>query len=41
MSDEPTYSHLDKRGEMRMVEVGEKPETMRRAVAEAPCSVES
>ncbi len=35
MSDEPTYSHLDKRGEMRMVEVGEKPETMRRAVAEA------
>ncbi len=35
MSDEPTYSHLDKRGEMRMVEVGAKPETMRRAVAEA------
>ncbi len=35
MSDEPIYSHLDKRGEMRMVEVGEKPETMRRAVAEA------
>ena len=35
MSDEPTYSHLDKRGEMRMVEVGEKLETMRRAVAEA------
>ena len=35
MSDEPTYSHLDKRGEMRMVEVGKKPETMRRAVAEA------
>ena len=35
MSDEPIYSHLDKKGEMRMVEVGEKPETMRHAVAEA------
>ena len=35
MSDEPVFSHLDERGEVRMVEVGEKPETMRRAVAEA------
>ncbi len=35
MSDELTYSHLDERGEMRMVEVGNKPETIRRAVAEA------
>ena len=35
MSDELAYSHLDSQGEMRMVEVGEKPETMRRAVAEA------
>ena len=35
MSDEPVYSHLDAQGEVRMVEVGGKPETMRRAVAEA------
>lgn len=35
MSDELVYSHLDERGELRMVEVGEKPETTRRAVAEA------
>ncbi len=35
MSDDPVFSHLDEQGEMRMVEVGEKPETMRRAVAEA------
>ncbi|MDE0232290.1 MAG: cyclic pyranopterin monophosphate synthase MoaC [bacterium] len=35
MSDELVYSHLDSQGEMRMVEVGEKPETMRRAVAQA------
>lgn len=35
MNDEPVYSHLDAQGEVRMVEVGGKPETMRRAVAEA------
>ncbi|MDE0133064.1 MAG: cyclic pyranopterin monophosphate synthase MoaC [bacterium] len=35
MSEELAFSHLDERGEVRMVEVGEKPETMRRAVAEA------
>ena len=35
MSEELVYSHLDSQGEMRMVEVGEKPETVRRAVAEA------
>ena len=35
MSEELVYSHLDAQGELRMVEVGEKPETMRRAVAEA------
>lgn len=35
MNDEPVYSHLNAQGEVRMVEVGGKPETMRRAVAEA------
>ncbi|MDE0122399.1 MAG: cyclic pyranopterin monophosphate synthase MoaC [bacterium] len=35
MSEGPVFSHLDEQGEVRMVEVGEKPETMRRAVAEA------
>lgn len=35
MSEELVFSHLDEQGEVRMVEVGEKPETMRRAVAEA------
>ena len=35
MSDDLAFSHLDEQGEMRMVEVGEKPETVRRAVAEA------
>lgn len=35
MNDESVYSHLDAQGEVRMVEVGGKPETMRRAVAEA------
>lgn len=35
MSEGPVFSHLDERGDVRMVEVGEKPETTRRAVAEA------
>lgn len=35
MSDELVFSHLNAEGEVRMVEVGEKPETTRRAVAEA------
>lgn len=35
MSEEPVFSHLDEQGDVRMVEVGEKPETTRRAVAEA------
>ena len=35
LMSEPVYSHLDAQGEVRMVEVGGKPETMRRAVAEA------
>ncbi len=34
MSDE-SVPHLNERGEMHMVEVGDKPETVRRAVAEA------
>ncbi len=39
MSSELVYSHLNERGEMHMVEVGGKPETMRRAVAEARVSI--
>jgi cyclic pyranopterin phosphate synthase len=35
MSDAETLTHLDARGAVRMVDVGEKPVTLRRAVAEA------
>ncbi|MXX01336.1 MAG: cyclic pyranopterin monophosphate synthase MoaC [Acidimicrobiia bacterium] len=35
MNEELVFSHLDEQGQVRMVEVGEKPETVRRAVAEA------
>lgn len=35
MSDEPRLTHLDSRGEARMVGVGHKPPVARRAVAEA------
>ena len=41
MSREAAVSHLNERGEMHMVEVGGKPETMRRAVAEARVGVSS
>lgn len=30
---EPAFSHLDRRGKARMVDVGQKPETLREAVA--------
>ena len=33
--DEARFTHVDERGAMRMVDVGEKPPTERRAVAEA------
>ena len=39
MSSEGPLSHLNERGEMHMVEVGRKPETVRRAVAEARVAV--
>lgn len=39
MSSEPAFSHLNNRGEMHMVEVGDKPVTVRRAVAEARVAV--
>jgi cyclic pyranopterin phosphate synthase len=35
VSDEPRLTHLDARGEARMVDVGHKPPVKRRAVAEA------
>lgn len=35
MADEPELSHLNEEGEVRMVDVGEKPVTDREAVAEA------
>jgi cyclic pyranopterin phosphate synthase len=35
VSDEPQLTHLDARGEARMVGVGHKPPVLRRAVAEA------
>lgn len=35
MSDEPEFSHLDARGDARMVDVNAKPTTRRRAVARA------
>ncbi|MBX5468540.1 MAG: cyclic pyranopterin monophosphate synthase MoaC [Thermoleophilaceae bacterium] len=35
MTDEPRLSHLDERGRARMVDVGGKPPTQRRALAEA------
>ena len=35
MSDPPQLTHLDSRGEARMVGVGHKPPVLRRAVAEA------
>lgn len=38
MSEE-SVPHLNERGEMHMVEVGEKPETSRRAVAEARIAI--
>lgn len=41
MSRESTLSHLNERGEMHMVEVGEKLVTMRRAVAEAKVGISS
>jgi cyclic pyranopterin phosphate synthase len=34
MTDEPTLSHLDARGHVRMVDVGERPSTDREATAE-------
>ena len=39
MSSGPVFSHLNQRGEMHMVEVGDKPVTVRRAVAEARVAV--
>lgn len=35
MSSDSAFSHLNEKGEMHMVEVGHKPVTVRRAVAEA------
>ncbi|MCQ3802675.1 MAG: cyclic pyranopterin monophosphate synthase MoaC [bacterium] len=39
MNSEGAVTHLNERGEMHMVEVGHKPVTMRRAVAEARVGV--
>ncbi|MCE2527506.1 MAG: cyclic pyranopterin monophosphate synthase MoaC [Actinomycetia bacterium] len=39
MNSEEAVTHLNERGEMHMVEVGHKPATMRRAVAEARVGV--
>jgi cyclic pyranopterin phosphate synthase len=39
MSSQPAVSHLNEKGEVHMVEVGQKPVTLRRAVAEARVAV--
>lgn len=40
-AEEPAFSHLDRRGKARMVDVGQKPETLREAVAVGEVKMEA